>query len=395
MTPPKGSKKKSQKKRKYTRSQLQTALDQEFAARLGDQVAQLTAQLSPLMSKDIDFDLLSTIRYDPLISSSIYNPMFNIDLCSPTPANPSSQAAFDHRHQDDPHYQDPLNPNTLSPDLDLGLSSPELTDSLIQPDSSIGSDEDPLDQLTHDVPDELVASHANAMAGSGPIEVPEDSFFLLGLHIARLNFAIEFFEWTDVTVPYDFILKELQTEIASLNPYLPYKLRLLVRKNGDYEIQSSVAAHRADLFSGLDPRGSAAQSGPIYDVYVDPEPTMISPFTSFKTTNRAHYNAARQRMLPGLNPHGYEEVLLHNTKNEVTEGSITNVAFLRKDKWVTPLLPSGCLCGVTRHYLIKQDIITEGKILLSDVKDGEHILLFNAIIGVAKGIIRFNRPTNA
>ena len=71
------------------------------------------------------------------------------------------------------------------------------------------------------------------------------------------------------------------------------------------------------------------------------------------------------------------------------EGSITNVAVKRESdgKWVTPLLSSGCLCGVTRHFLLRKNFIEEDNVTLEQLKPGTKVLLMNAIMGVFGGTI--------
>ena len=64
------------------------------------------------------------------------------------------------------------------------------------------------------------------------------------------------------------------------------------------------------------------------------------------------------------------------------EGSITNIALRGvRRKWVTPLLSSGCLCGVTRHFLLRKNFIEEDNVTLEQLKPGTKVLLMNAIMG--------------
>jgi 4-amino-4-deoxychorismate lyase len=211
--------------------------------------------------------------------------------------------------------------------------------------------------------------------------VCEENFFLLPTHWKRLQFTIGYFGW-DVDVPYDHLVKELIATVSTLDPMLPYKLRVLVSKENVLNVEAYATVPRVDLFSGLHPQ---AKNEPIYKVYLDSHYTIVSPFTSFKTTKRDHYNLSRQRTL--VNNGDLEEVLIYNSCNEIMEGSITNVAFQRDNKWVTPSILTGCLCGVVRHHLLSTDVLYEGKILKSNVKIGEPVLLFNGIIGVCRGII--------
>ena len=45
------------------------------------------------------------------------------------------------------------------------------------------------------------------------------------------------------------------------------------------------------------------------------------------------------------------------------------------------LLSSGCLCGVTRHFLLRKNFIEEDNVTLEQLKPGTKVLLMNAIMG--------------
>lgn len=113
-------------------------------------------------------------------------------------------------------------------------------------------------------------------------------------------------------------------------------------------------------------------------------------FTSTKTTHREVYNKARVRAgLPaiGIEPGTPNDVALHRLDGQVMETSIRNIAFWREDRWVTPPLQVGCLPGVARRLLVEECKITEGEILITDIKVGDILLLFNAVEGARVGKI--------
>ncbi|ANB15527.1 aminodeoxychorismate lyase ABZ2 [Sugiyamaella lignohabitans] len=222
-----------------------------------------------------------------------------------------------------------------------------------------------------------------AVSDPSQIVCPEN-FFLLKSHWQRLHLAIDFFKW-DVEVPYELLVNELMKAINQLDPMLPYKLRVLVTKNNVLRVEAHPTTPRIDLFSGVNNYPNLQPLDPVYKVYLDTQHTSISPFTSFKTTYRDHYTKSRQRILK--NNGDLEEVLVYNTCNEIMEGSISNVAFRRDDKWITPSLVSGCLCGVVRNTLLLAGIIEEGKILRNSVKVGDEVVIFNGIMGVCYGRI--------
>ena len=123
-------------------------------------------------------------------------------------------------------------------------------------------------------------------------------------------------------------------------------------------------------------------------MYLDTEPTSPSVFTSTKTTRRETYNLARARVgIPavGVEPGTPNDVALYHGDGQVMETSIRNVAFWREDRWVTPSLQVGCLPGIARRLLVEEGKIVEGEILIRDLKDGEILLLFNAVEGARLG----------
>lgn len=242
-----------------------------------------------------------------------------------------------------------------------------------------------------------------------PLELTSRVFFLWDLHMRRLQVTLDYFHHVEpekvpgkgkisrnvsqtaidngsFEVDGDFILQQIKDAFveASIPIERPLKIRLLASMNGEVKIECHPTPERPNLMLGLSDNFPDEMR---YDIYVDKTHVYISPFTSFKTTKRDVYNNARKRALPGKS--ALEEVLLINSTNEVMEGSIFNVAVELEDgSFVTPSLASGCLCGVTRCMLIGKGLIREDTILLDDLRVGHELLLFNGIVGVARGIIR-------
>lgn len=210
-------------------------------------------------------------------------------------------------------------------------------------------------------------------------KINEKSFFLVDLHWRRLQTAIKFFGWP-IELPFDHFMNELRNAVEGLNLDAPYKLRVSIAKSGEMVVESTQVVPRENLFSGL------TQDPPQYNIYIDTKYTIVGPFTSFKTTRRELYEAARDRNLP-KNTNAFQEVVLFNSKDEVTEGSLTNVAFLRDGKWITPSVTSGCLSGVVRHYLLQNKHIEEGTISVASIAPGDKVLIFNGVIGVCSGVV--------
>ncbi|MCP8717943.1 MAG: aminotransferase class IV [Asgard group archaeon] len=238
-------------------------------------------------------------------------------------------------------------------------------------------------------------------------DVTIQNFFLLPEHTARINFTVDFFHLLYGTSP-DFEITELflfeqlvkAIELEGKSVLYSYKLRLLLKLDGSAKIEVHQVPDIGNLLGGIFPdietipeeleflnHHPDSEEAVVWDLYIDKKPTLVSPFTSFKTTKRDAYTESRG-ILPGLKP-GKEEVILYNTQNNVMEGSITNIAIKRESdgKWVTPLLSSGCLCGVTRHFLLRKKFIEEDTINIEKLQPGTELLLMNGIVGVVKGII--------
>ncbi|CAY71521.1 Aminodeoxychorismate lyase [Komagataella phaffii] len=229
------------------------------------------------------------------------------------------------------------------------------------------------------------------------IEPTEECFFLIDRHCSRLNLSTSYFGWK-VQVSKELLMEKLIESVKAAGESQSLKCRVYLDEQGNLNVATDVIpAKPFGLFEGLKPLDQ--YSSLLWDVVVSPEPIGISPFTSFKTTNRGHYNKIREATLKG-GPEGRpQEVLLYNTAGQVTEGSVTNVAFYRKFpsyvgpekgtlKWITPPLSTGPLCGVTRAELLAREDIVEDRLFLKDIKDGEDVLLMNGIQGVVRGKIR-------
>jgi len=231
-------------------------------------------------------------------------------------------------------------------------------------------------------------------------EISPLNVFLLPEHVARLRYTFQFFHYLygtpfDSEITEDFLLKQIKESLEQMGKPLdkPYKIRGLFKLGGTARLEIHETTNRENLLLGLQEishqdgstTSSMDEAEQKWDVYVNTRSSLISPFTSFKTTKRDVYNEAR-KILPGLRP-GNEEVLLFNSQGQLMEGSITNVAIKRKrdGKWVTPLLSSGCLCGVMRHFLLRRNYIEEDIVLIKDVSIGDEMILFNGVMGVVRG----------
>ena len=104
-----------------------------------------------------------------------------------------------------------------------------------------------------------------------------------------------------------------------------------------------------------------------------------SLWLAHKTTNRAFYDAPRQRAQAA---HGVDEVVFLNERGELTEGSITNLFVTRDGRLRTPPLASGLLPGTLRAELLATGQAVEQVLTLADLADAEALWLGNSVRGL-------------
>ncbi len=100
-----------------------------------------------------------------------------------------------------------------------------------------------------------------------------------------------------------------------------------------------------------------------------------------KTTNRAFYDAPRQR---AHETHGLDELVFTNERGELTEGSFTNLFIEREGRLFTPPLSSGVLPGTLRAELIAANRAEERVLGVADLHIADAIWLGNSVRGLIR-----------
>lgn len=222
------------------------------------------------------------------------------------------------------------------------------------------------------------------------------AYYLLPYHLDRLRDAAQCFQWTKA---HDFLQQDLTQFVRFLDTFIsdptkPWRLRIVLDRNGSCTVESSPAAPMETRNLLLPCRAPSDSSG--WRVYIDSQTTTPSAFTTHKTTARDDYTAARLRS-GILSPQDQAEVLVVNPQGEIMEGSITTPYFRRRTQgsaeahgdpgpeWITPLLSCGGNSGTTRRYAMVHGFCTEGVILAADLVDGEECWLSNGVRGFMRG----------
>ncbi len=192
-------------------------------------------------------------------------------------------------------------------------------------------------------------------------------FQRLSLHLDRLASSSAYFHFG-----FDRAAVEarLQAFAGSLDLESLHRVRLILGREGEPVITSQpLEGYEAEQSRGL-------------TVMVSAERTHSSDlFLRHKTTLRSVYD----QQLAEARAQGCDEILFFNERDELTEGSISNVFLEISGHWYTPPLVCGVLPGVMRRYLLETLPQAEERILtFGDLNAADAIWLCNSVRGLRR-----------
>jgi len=181
---------------------------------------------------------------------------------------------------------------------------------------------------------------------------PDQGFFLLSRHLDRLRSSARYFGFR---VPED-VAARLLGLAAGLSSER-FRVRLLLDEDGDLEMDAGPLAAERPLPWRV---GLAREP-------VAPEDV----FLFHKTTHRAVYEAAR---LPDR-----DDVLLWNTRGELTESTLANLVLKLDGRLLTPHATCGLLPGTFRAHLLETGEIAEAVLRKPDLERASAVYLINSV----------------
>ncbi len=197
---------------------------------------------------------------------------------------------------------------------------------------------------------------------------PDTGIFLLNEHLQRIGKSAAYF---DIPLDVFAIQQELDQTVSAFDPS-PYRIRLLVSREGVIEVQS-LAMEQGGACSSSVPRTAGAADPALRVVLVNEPVDSQDVFLFHKTTHRAVYEKAR------ADHPECDDVILWNERGEATEGSVANLVIRKDGKLITPPVECGLLAGTYRDSLLKNGDIEEGVILLDELNAAEDIYLINSV----------------
>ncbi len=187
---------------------------------------------------------------------------------------------------------------------------------------------------------------------------PEQGFPFLTYHLNRLRASARYFGFK---LDIDSVHKELDRLVANLQRN-QHKIRLLISPRGKVRVQAQELSPEIQGFSDL----------PLAGFPVDPD----NKFLYHKTTQRSIYQKALDSRP------GFKDVLLYNTREEVTESTIANLVVKKNGELLTPSVQCGLLPGVYRAWLLEKQEIREEILTIEDVLSSPEAYLLNAVRGM-------------
>ncbi|TAK55501.1 MAG: aminodeoxychorismate synthase, component I [Bacteroidetes bacterium] len=201
----------------------------------------------------------------------------------------------------------------------------------------------------------------------------KDGIQLLELHLERLRESCEYFGFR---FDGEEIRKTLQVSCFRFHAEMSYRVRLTINRTGKINIESNpIEEHRRE--------GQLA-------VKIALQRTDSSDrFLFHKTTQRKLYDEMFHRAAQ----EELAEFIFLNEREEVTEGTISNIFIKRGETYYTPPVECGLLNGVYRRHLLKTLPDVQEKILfLQDLEHADAMYLCNAVRGMRE--VKLSIPFN-
>ena len=189
------------------------------------------------------------------------------------------------------------------------------------------------------------------------IALNDGEYALLDRHLARARDSARYFgfRWNEAEV-----LKALH-DIRQSQPLQRWRIRLLVGRNGRVHTEA---------FPLGEPR-----IAPVAVKFASCAIDDHDPLVFHKTTARSRYDVELERCRP------CDDVILWNSRGEVTESTVANIVVFSGGKHWTPPREAGLLAGTLRGELISKGQLFERTITKDELAAADSFALINSVRG--------------
>jgi para-aminobenzoate synthetase/4-amino-4-deoxychorismate lyase len=181
-------------------------------------------------------------------------------------------------------------------------------------------------------------------------------------HLARLRRSADCLGFR---LPLALIRPALSAATATLSPDHPWRLKLELRKDGQFTLSQAP----------LEP----LPPGPVGLLIAREPMDEADPLLAHKTSHRARYDAA----IAAAVRQGAYDMLFCNRQGLVTEGGRSNLFAFLDGAWLTPPLAAGVLPGVMRGLILDDPAwgAREAPLTLADLRRADRLMVTNALRG--------------
>ncbi len=182
---------------------------------------------------------------------------------------------------------------------------------------------------------------------------PEDGYFLLNRHIARIMDSAEYFGFS--TENSEGMIKKFLSTLTA-NAISPRRVKLVMNSRGEISGEAKDYQTSEKLFNVCLAKESINSN---------------DRFLFHKTTRRTVYEQA------GIQ--GFDDVLLFNENEELTEFTIGNLVVKLNGELFTPPVECGLLAGTFRAELVASGEVKEKVLKKQDLAKAEAVFLVNSL----------------
>jgi para-aminobenzoate synthetase / 4-amino-4-deoxychorismate lyase len=172
------------------------------------------------------------------------------------------------------------------------------------------------------------------------------------------------------------IIRGIEEATRELDRFKVYRLRLLLSADGEVSVTSAILPNARSPMSSLRVNRRRGMTVTTSSQRVNSS----DRYLRHKTTRRELFDAEFAK----AEEQGFGELLFLNERDELTEGSRTNLFILKDDVLLTPPLTCGLLPGVLRSDLLTRQPrqIIERILTLDDLRTADAIYVGNSLRGL-------------
>jgi para-aminobenzoate synthetase / 4-amino-4-deoxychorismate lyase len=185
----------------------------------------------------------------------------------------------------------------------------------------------------------------------------DGKFALIDRHLARARSSARYFgfRWNEAAV------SRAVEHAGNSHPLKSWRVRLIIARSGEARTEATPLREQ--------------RTAPLTVRFASRAVDDRDPLVFHKTTSRSRYDVELERCQP------CDDVMLWNSRGEVTESTIANVVIFSEGKHWTPPREAGLLAGTFREELISNGELFERTITKEELAAASSFSLINSVRG--------------